>query len=1550
VNFSHFFIRRPIFAAVLSIFIVLVGVIALFELPIAQYPEITPPTIFVLANYPGASAKTVADTVATPLEQEINGVDDMLYMSAQCSSDGQLRLAVTFKVGTNPNMAQVLVQNRVGVAEPKLPEDVRRLGVTVRKRSPSTAMIVSLISPTGKYDAVYLSNYAYLHVQDVLRRLPGVGDTIIYGARDYSMRVWLDPNKVSARDLTAGDVAAAIGRQNVEVAAGIFGQAPQPSDNLFQLTVQTRGRLVTPEEFGDVILKADAAGQITRLRDVARIELGANNYNINSLVDGRPAAAIAIFQQPGSNAIETSDAIRNAMEELKKQFPEGLDYRTVFDTSAFIRESIRGVIKTLIEAILLVVIVVVLFLQNWRASIIPLVAVPVSLVGTFAAMAAMGFSLNNLTLFGLVLAIGIVVDDAIVVVENVERHLAEGLTPVEAANKAMNEVSGAVIAIALVLSAVFIPTAFVAGITGKFYQQFALTVAVSTLISAFNSLTLSPALAALLLKPHHEEKDFIGQLIHYSVGWLFKGFNHVFESSRRGYVATLRNVVLRHCGVSLLLYVGLIGLTWLGFREVPGGFIPPQDKGNIFCYMQLPDGSSLQRTAAVSERVTKLVRETPGVSVVQELQGLSLVNLGNSANASTLYIRLAPFDERSKSGLTADVIMRQLRAKIAQANIQDAFIGVFGAPPVDGLGQLGGFKLQVEDRANLGSSALQAATLKLAGAAMQDPRVAAALTTFRASVPQVYLDVDRAKAESMGVPLNNVWDTLQIYLGSLYVNDFTYLGRPYHVTLQAEAPFRTKPEVVKNLKTRNTNGEMVPLGTLVTVRDITAPVLVGHYNMYPTAEISGSTAPGASSAEVIQLINDLAGKVLPPGMAIEWTELNLLQIQAGNTAIYILPLCVLMVFLVLAAQYESWSLPLAIILVVPLSLLFAILGVWANGLDNNLFTQIGLVVLIGLACKNAILIVEFARQLQEAGQNRLEAVMEASRLRLRPILMTSLAFAFGVLPLMIARGAGAEMRVAIGTAVFWGMLGVTFFGVMLTPVFYLVIRQILERKKERVSGQALPGATTPGVTTILLLVGLTSVMVLSGCAVGPNYRLPETKVDATFANAGQTNLTSGTPEITWWRGFHDPILDGLVDQALAANHDLRIATARVREARALRTTVVLDLAPTVIADSGYTKSVSSKDSNPTPLARDQRELSLYDAGFDATWEIDLFGRVRRSVEASTAEVAALEASRRGLLVSLIAEVARNHFELRGLQNELDVARKNAANQRDTLDITSEKLKAGRGTELDVALARTQFNATLAIIPPLEAAIQRTIYRLSVLTGRQPTALDAELAPPTPLPALPALVNIGRPEELLRRRPDIRVAERTLAAATARIGVATADLFPRVTFNGQIGFEASEFSRLSKAGGDTYSFGPRITWAAFDLGRVHARLKAADARADAELAAYEKTVLIALEETEGALVEFDHALARRDHLRDSAQAAEEAVSLANQRYEAGVTDFLTVLDAQRTLLSIQEELAQSETRTATTLVAVYKALGGGWEIEPRSPASAKMIPEKNPKSN
>jgi len=1533
MKFSHFFIRRPIFAAVLSIFITLVGLLALLELPVASFPEVAPPTVFVRARFPGASPETVAATVATPLEQEINGVENMLYMSSSSAADGSLVIQVTFKVGTDIDLAQVHVQNRVALALPRLPEEVRRLGIEVRKRSPSLTAVISLFSPDGSLDDVFLSNYAYLQVKDVLARLPGVGDVLIFNARDYSMRVWLDPEKLSARNLTVGDVVNAIREQNVEVAGGVFGQPPTTPDTRLQLVALVKGRLVTEEEFGNIILRTGADGRLTRLRDVARIELGARDYNISAWLDGKPAVAIGIFQQPGSNTIETADAVRRAMEELRQRFPAGLDYRIVRDDSIYIRESIREVIKTLLEAMVLVTLVVILFLQTWRASIIPLVAVPVSLIGTFAVMAALGFSINNLTLFGLVLAIGIVVDDAIVVVENVERHLAEGKSPVEATRQAMDEIGSAVVAIALVLSSVFLPTAFLPGIQGRFYQQFALTIAVSTLISAFVALTLSPALCALLLRPHTEKHDLISRLIHGTVGHLFQAFNRTFETCRSGYLRALR-LVIRHGVMVMILYAGLLALTGLGFLTVPTGFIPVQDKGTLFCYLQLPDGASLNRTIEVSSRVYEMIRNTPGVEMVLKLDGFSILSFGSQPNASTIVVRLEPFDKRRKTGLTSNRVLAMLQPKFA--SITEGVVVGFNLPPVDGLGSVGGFKLQIQDRANLGPQALQTAAFALMAAANQDPRLQNVITTYRGNVPQVQLEVDREKAKRMSVPLSAIWETLSVYLGGLYVNDFTLFGRPFQVVAQADAPFRARPENVLDLKTRNAAGEMVPLGTLVSIRNTTGPTTIPHYNLYPSADLSGVPAPGISSGQATRIIEAMARQILPPGMGFEWTEITLLEQQAGRTGAWIFLLCVVMVFLVLAAQYESWLLPLAIILITPMSLLFAILGLWSRGMDNNLFSQIGFVVLIGLACKNAVLVVEFARQLQDKGLNRFDAVLEAARLRLRPILMTSLAFTAGVFPLMIAAGAGSELRRAIGTATFWGMLGVTAFGIFLTPVFYVVLRRLAGERSRPTPPTTQPhgpsGSPGPANTALLLAATLTLIG-LSGCTVGPDYHTPATPMPTAFTHARGQPFTTDPADIEWWRQFQDPLLENLIQTALTGNHDLRIATARLQEARALRHLQSLDAFPTVQAQGGFTRSARAADAMPG-VPRDGREGQLFDAGFDAFWELDLFGRVRRAIEAARADTAAVEARRRAVLLSLMAEIARNYCELRGLQQQLAVAQHNARIQEETLQIVRAKLDGGRATELDLARAQAQYESTLALIPALENAIQQTIHRLSVLTGQQPTALTPQLRTAAPLPRLPDRIPVGNPSDLLRRRPDIQAAEQDLAAATARIGVATADLFPRVTFLGTLGWQASHLAGLGDAGSDAYSFGPRIQWAALDLGRVRDRLAAARARAEAQLARYEQTVLQALEETENALVNLGQTRTEAEHLRTAVAAARQAVTLAEQRYQAGVAEYLTVLDAQRALLALENQLATTETRLLTAHVAVYKALGGGWEIETR----------------
>ena len=1042
MKFAHFFIGRPIFASVLSIVIVIAGLLALLRLPIAEYPPVVPPTVVVKALYPGANPKVIADTVATPIEQEVNGVEDMLYMSAQCASDGSMSLTITFKIGTDLDKAQVLVQNRVAVAEPRLPEEVRRLGVTTDKQSPDITMVVNLFSPSGRYDQVYVSNYAFLQVKDVLARLPGVGSIIIFGARDYSMRIWLDPQKLAARSLTADDVVDAIREQNVQVAAGQVGQPPIGPGLSFQYIVNAQGRLTEASQFGEIVIKAGENGQITHLRDVARIELAALDYSMNSKIDGQPTASVAIFQLPGSNSIKTSDSVHEAMEKLKQRFPPGLEYRIVFDTTGFTRESIRAVLHTLLEAMLLVVLVVVLFLQTWRASIIPLLAVPVSLIGTAAAMAAMGFSLNNLSLFGLVLAIGIVVDDAIVVVENVERNIALGLSPPAATAKAMDEVSGAVVAVALVLAAVFVPTAFIAGLSGQFYRQFALTIACSTLISAFNSLTLSPALCAILLQPHGARNDAFSVVMERTLGWFFRLFNNAFAGGVSIYSRAVAGLI-RGSAIVLILYLGFIGLTWFAFKKVPSGFIPPQDKGYLVIAIQLPDSASLERTDKVVDRISKIAGATRGVKASIDLAGLSPISLSASPNAGTVFVILDDFSKRP--GLTGDMIAAELRQKLA--GIQEGMVFVFTPPPVNGMGVVGGFKMELQDRGGAGLEGLQGAAYQLMGAAAQDPRLQGVYTTFRANTPQLYLDVDRLKAKSMGVPLSDIFDTLQIYLGSLYVNDFNLFGRTYHVTAQADGPFRRQPDDILNYKARNSRGDMVPLGTLVSVRTIAGPDRVVRYDMYPAAEMTGNPAPGVSSGEAIAEMERLVREKLPPSIGFEWTELTLQEILEGNTAVFVFPLCVLFVFLTLAALFESWSLPLAIILIVPMCLLFAITGVWARGMDNNIFTQIGFVVLVGLACKNAILIVEFARQRQQAGLKRFDAAVEASRLRLRPILMTSLAFIFGVIPLVLAEGAGAEMRRALGTAVFSGMVGVTFFGIFLTPVFYNAIRRVTERKK-----------------------------------------------------------------------------------------------------------------------------------------------------------------------------------------------------------------------------------------------------------------------------------------------------------------------------------------------------------------------------------------------------------------------------------------------------------------------------------------------------------------------
>ncbi len=1040
MKMSHFFIDRPIFASVLSIVFVIVGGVSYFRLPVAQYPDIAPPVINVSGQYPGASAEIVAATVVAPIEEQINGVEGMLYVSSNSTADGRFTISVTFDIGVNLDIAQVQVQNRVATATPRLPQDVRNIGVTVAKSSPDLMMVVHIYSPDKSRDSLYLSNYTNLEIKDVVTRVDGVGSIIIFGARDYAMRVWIDPSRLETLNLTASDVTAALATQNVQVASGVLNQPPVSTGRDFQISVRTQGRYQDPAEFGNIVVKQTPQA-VVRLRDVARVELAAQDYGTISYLNSDEAVAIAVFQRPGSNAIATANNIRSTMQEISKKFPPGVVHTIIYDPTRFIAESVNAVLETIVEAIILVVLVVILFLQTWRAAIIPILAIPISLIGTLFLMAAFGFTINNLTLFGLVLAIGIVVDDAIVVVENVERNIADGMSPRDAAYKTMEEVGAALVAIALVLCAVFVPAAFIPGISGQFYRAFALTIAGATAISLFVSLTLSPAVAALLLKPHSKK--------HQPKAWevpirkFFEYFNWGFDRFNHGFDLVIRRVV-RMTLLMLLVYAGIIAFGLNEFRRAPTGFIPQQDRGYLIIAAQLPPGASLSRTAEVMRRIGEITQSTPGITHSVNIVGFSGASFTQAPNAGALFAVLEPFETRAGDpSKTATAIQGQLFQKLGA--IQEAFTIVVQPPPVQGIGNAGGFRMMIEDRAGRGPEALQGVVFAMMGRAAQTPGVAQVFSLFETSTPQLYLDIDRTKAQLLGVNVSDVFSALSVFIGSSYVNDFNFIGRTFRVVAQADERYRIDPSDILKIRVRNSNGDTVPLGSFTNVSNLTGPYRVPRYNLYPAAELDGAAAPGVSAGTALKIMEQMAAEVLPDGFAFEWTTLAFQQARTGNTAVFAFVLAVVFVFLVLAAQFESLTLPLAIILIVPMCLVAAITGVLIAGQDNNILTQVGLIVLIGLASKNAILMVEFAKQLEDEGRDTITAAIDAARIRLRPILMTSLAFIFGVVPLVIATGAAAELRQALGTPVFAGMIGVTAFGLIFTPVFYVVTRRLAQR-------------------------------------------------------------------------------------------------------------------------------------------------------------------------------------------------------------------------------------------------------------------------------------------------------------------------------------------------------------------------------------------------------------------------------------------------------------------------------------------------------------------------
>ena len=1503
-GFSRFFIYRPVFALVIAIIIVLLGIISIPILPVESMPDITPPTVEVSTTYPGASADVLAQTVAQPIEQEVNGVEDMLYMSSKSAASGSYSLTVYFEVGTDVDMATVLVQNRVAVAEPLLPEEVKRQGVKVKKKSTQMVLAATLFSPDGRYDDMFISNYATTRIKDVIARVEGVGEVTVFGAKDFGMRVWLDPQRLKARGLTTTDIVSALREQNVQVAAGKIGEPPTPGGQSFEYTVTTVGRLTDPEQFQDIIVKRGGRGQVVRLRDVARVELGSQTYAWYARQDGAPTAMLGVNQIPGSNALAVAQGIKQVMEDLSGSFPEGLEWSIPYDSTEYISQSIDEVVETLFVAILLVIFTVWIFLQDWRTTLVPAVTIPVSLIGTFAVMLATGQSINNLTLFGLVLAIGIVVDDAIVVVENTMRLMdTEGLSAKEATSKAMGEVGGAIVATTLVLLAVFVPSLFLPGLTGRMYRPFAITISVATIFSSINALTLSPALCGLLLRPSPKTRR-----------GFFKWFNAAFDRGTSGYTAMVRGLI-RRAGLAFVVVLLLLAAAGFGLTRLPAGFVPSEDQGFFFVNGQLPASASLERTDAIIEEMEKILLETPGVKHVLSVGGYSMLDSIQGSNYGFAIATLEPWDEREH---TVPELMQMVQPRLAE--IEQGIVFAFGPPPISGLGAAGGFQMELQDRGDSGLMLLERVANDILAAGTASPELTRLNQNLRAGVPQLYADVDREKAKRMNVPLQSVFDTLNASLGSAYVNDFNLFGRTWRVMVQADQPFRMKPEDINRLEVRSADGKMVPLSTLVRVSSSVGPETVNRFNMFPSATITGSPAPGFSEGQAVDEIERITRELTPASIGYEWSGVTQQQKAAGNLAPVIFGLAIVLVFLFLSAQYESWSTPLSVLLSVPLAVLGAVLLTMARSLDNDIYFQIGMILLIGLCSKSAILIVEFAKQLREEGNSIFDAALTAARLRFRAILMTAFSFILGVMPLVVATGAGANSRVSLGTAVFGGMLVGTFAGVFVIPLLYFVVQSL----SEKVGGKkkAIPAG----------LVMLFLVLPLSGCLVGPNYQPPVVEMPDAWEQSAVADVEAGEAAFqTWWTVFDDPQLTSLIERARVANLDLRRAVWRIEEARASYGVARGERYPGVGASGEVSRSEQSENLVPGAEA-----TNLFALGADSSWEIDVFGRIRRGVRAADAGIAASVEDYRDVLVTLLAEVGLNYFELRSLQERLAYAEANILIQRETLQITKDRFDAGLVSQLDITQAESNLANTEAQVPPLRAGLVRTLNRLAVLLGEYPGSLDGELSvelePGDIVPVLPSGVAAGLPVELLRQRPDIRGAERSLAAQAEQIGIRTADLYPRFSLFGFLGLQATEGGDLFSGDSLTWGFGLPISWNIFAGGRLRAAIDVEEARTEQALLAYEHSVLLALEEVENAMVEFHQEGLRRDKLAEAAEASGKSVELVRTQYMAGLTNFQNVLDTQRSLFSQQDQLASSRGTLVQNLVVLYKALGGGWDPE------------------